>query len=240
VPAANDLPKRFTIPVEFAMPLVSHVKDGPKFMTTESTGDDIDDLPGYYKTFPEWIKSKTSIPENFEISFTAVVEKSGLLSNIKVLSTSDEEMARKVVAIIETSPKWTPARDNGKLARALVVFSFSSETIETKTDEDSSVETQMPAFKGGDLNKFRNWVTSKLVYPEYAYRQKIQGNVLLKFIIERDGNLTEIEVVHSPNDMLAREAVRVVRKSPKWTPGKQGDSNVRVAFLLPMAFRLPD
>ena len=96
----------------------------------------------------------------------------------------------------------------------------------------------MPSFQGGDLNKFRNWVQSRLKYPAIAQENNIQGKVTLSFVIEKDGTLTHIEVLQSPDRSLSEEASRILAQSPKWTPGKQRNIPVRVKYILPVDFVL--
>ena len=97
---------------------------------------------------------------------------------------------------------------------------------------------KMPSFRGGDLMTFRNWVMERIRYPQIAQENSIQGRVLLSFVIERDGSLTNVQVLQSPHSSLSDEAVRVVKASPKWSPGKQGDKVVRVKYTLPIEFRV--
>ena len=100
------------------------------------------------------------------------------------------------------------------------------------------VAEEMPTFQGGDLNVFRNWVQSRLVYPRMAQENNIQGKVVLKFVIERDGTLTNIEEIASPDKSLTEEAIRVLKQSPKWSPGKQRNKPVRVFYILPIDYML--
>ena len=111
---------------------------------------------------------------------------------------------------------------------------------EEDVEEDSpfvKVE-QMPSFQGGDLMTFRNWVQSRVRYPQIAQENGISGRVLLSFIIEKDGSLTNIQVLQSPDSSLSYEATRVLKQSPKWKPGKQRNQTVRVKYTLPVDFRI--
>ena len=99
------------------------------------------------------------------------------------------------------------------------------------------VET-MPSFQGGDLNKFRAWVQQNIRFPQIALENGIQGRVVLSFVIEKDGRLTNIQVLQSPDRSLSDEAIRVLSKSPKWSPGKQRNQVVRVKYTLPVDFRV--
>lgn len=96
----------------------------------------------------------------------------------------------------------------------------------------------MPSFQGGDLNKFRTWVQSNVKFPQIALENGIQGRVVLEFVIERDGRLTNIKVLVTPDRSLSEEAIRVLNKSPKWSPGKQRNQVVRVKYTLPVDFRV--
>ena len=96
----------------------------------------------------------------------------------------------------------------------------------------------MPSFQGGDLNTFRKWVQENLRFPQIALENGISGRVTLQFVIERDGRLTNIKVLQSPDRSLSEEATRVLNKSPKWSPGKQRNKPVRVSYTLPVDFRV--
>ncbi len=100
------------------------------------------------------------------------------------------------------------------------------------------VAETMPSFQGGDLNAFRNWVQSKVRYPAIAQENGISGRVVLTFVIEKDGRLTNIQVLQTPDRSLSEEAVRVLQQSPKWSPGKQRNQPVRVKYTLPVDFRI--
>ena len=97
---------------------------------------------------------------------------------------------------------------------------------------------QMPSFQGGDLMTFRNWVQSKVRYPQIAQENGISGRVLMSFVIEKDGTLTNIQVLQAPDRSLSDEAMRVLKMSPKCKPGKQRNQTVRVKYTLPVDFRI--
>ena len=99
------------------------------------------------------------------------------------------------------------------------------------------VET-MPKFQGGDLNTFRKWVQENVKFPTIALENGISGRVTLTFVIEKGGRLTNIQVLQTPDRSPSEEAVRVLNKSPKWTPGKQRNQVVRVKYTLPVEFRM--
>ena len=93
---------------------------------------------------------------------------------------------------------------------------------------------QKPTFNGGDANGFAKWVNSRLVYPEVAKENGVEGRVTLQFTIGKDGRLQDVKVLNSPDESLAQEAVRVVSSSPKWEPGRQRDRTVKVSYTFPV------
>ena len=111
------------------------------------------------------------------------------------------------------------------------------EDVEEETLPFVTVE-QKPTFNGGDANYFAKWVNSRLVYPEIAKDNGVEGRVVLQFTIGKDGRLQDVKVLNSPDESLAREAVRVVSSSPKWEPGRQRDRAVKVSYTVPVIYRL--
>ena len=95
-----------------------------------------------------------------------------------------------------------------------------------------------PSFMGGDYNAFAKWVAQRIVYPEPAAANGIQGRVTLQFLIDVDGTVKDIKVLRSVDKMLADEAVRVVSQSPPWAPGKQRGKPTKVLFTFPFTFKL--
>ena len=117
------------------------------------------------------------------------------------------------------------------------------QTVEVKEeviedDQPFLIAETMPSFQGGDLNTFRNWVQQNVKFPQIALENGIQGRVVLSFVIEKDGRLTNIQVLQTPDRSLSDEAIRVLSKSPKWSPGKQRNQVVRVKYTLPVDFRV--
>ena len=125
-------------------------------------------------------------------------------------------------------------------ATAFDDFEFEvEEVVENIVEEEIFVTAEeMPTFQGGDLSKFRNWVQSNVKYPQIALENGIQGNVVIKFVVEKDGKLSNIQVLQSPDKTLADAAVQVLQKSPKWKPGKQRNKPVPVTYTLPVSFKI--
>lgn len=97
---------------------------------------------------------------------------------------------------------------------------------------------EKPKFKGGDENVFGKWVSERLVYPEIAKENSVQGRVILQFRVNIDGSVDNVKVLRGVDPSLDKEAVRVVTSSPKWTPGRQRNKAVRVVYTFPVIFQL--
>jgi protein TonB len=106
----------------------------------------------------------------------------------------------------------------------------------TETDEPFFLVEVMPSFKGGGLDKFRDWVQRRTNYPQAAVEKKIKGKVYLTFIVEKDGSVSNVTVVKSVDPMLDNEAMKAISESPKWTPGLQRGEPVRVRYSIPINF----
>ena len=113
------------------------------------------------------------------------------------------------------------------------------EAKEEVVDDQVFVKVErMPSFAGGDLNTFRTWFGSEFKYPAIAAENGIQGRLTVKFVVEKDGRLTNIEFLQSPDPIFNDEVRRVLNKSPRWTPGTQQGKPCRVSYVLPIDIRL--
>ena len=114
--------------------------------------------------------------------------------------------------------------------------------VEEEVVEEEAIPFQLveekPSFQGGDANQFSKWVNQRLVYPEIAKENGVQGRVTLQFTVEKDGTVTKVKVLRGVDPSLDKEAVRVVSQSPKWKPGKQRDRAVPVTYTFPVIFQL--
>lgn len=140
---------------------------------------------------------------------------------------------------IEVDNKILNLEDDANLGVQIMdyVEEVAEEVIEEEAIPFQLVETK-PSFQGGDANTFRNWVNSRLEYPEIAKENGIQGRVMLQFTVGSDGKVSNVVVVRGVDPVLDKEAVRVVSMSPKWTPGKQRDRAVKVTYTFPVIFQL--
>jgi protein TonB len=95
----------------------------------------------------------------------------------------------------------------------------------------------MPSFPGGQ-GALMQWLSKNIKYPVVAEENGVQGRVVVTFVVEKDGSITDVNVVKSVDPSLDKEAQRVVKSMPHWIPGKQNGSAVRVKYTVPVTFRL--
>ena len=214
------------------------------------------DTPGYgdLNTFRTWVQANVKYPaeafrngEQGRVVLSFVVEKDGSVSNIQILQTPGKSFSEEARRVIASSPRWKPGEQRGEKVRVRytlpVVFRITAKAQDTKASETKgsgeepflAVETP-PQFNGGDIGEFRRWVQMNVGYPAEALGKNIYGKVLVSFVIEKDGSVGNAEIFESPDKSLADEVLRVIGKSPKWTPGKQRGEAVRVKFSMPVDF----
>lgn len=122
-----------------------------------------------------------------------------------------------------------------------IVDYHEEEVVEEEVEEEAipfQIVEQKPSFMGGDQNAFSKWVAENIVYPEIAKENQISGKVITQFTVEKDGSVTNVKVLRGVDEALDKEAVRVVKSSPKWTPGRQRDRAVKVTYTFPVIFQL--
>lgn len=106
-------------------------------------------------------------------------------------------------------------------------------------EDDAIVDVpeQNASFPGGE-EALRKWLAQNLKYPSVLQEQGVQGRVTCKFVVNKDGTIQDITIMRSPDQLFSDEAIRVIKKMPKWTPARQGNRAVRARFILPITFTL--
>jgi len=112
--------------------------------------------------------------------------------------------------------------------------------VKSVTEDDNKVFSQVevqPQFPGG-LEAFGKYLQKNIQFPAVDRENGVSGKVICTFVVERDGSLTDIVAVRGPSETTKAEAIRVLRKSPKWKPGIQNNRPVRVSYTVPISFTL--
>lgn len=150
--------------------------------------------------------------------------------------------AEEVLKIVENDAnieetEVATSEDKGEAVQ--VVSTGAAVVVEEVVEEETVfvVVEKMPSFPGGDAECMR-FLNKNIKYPTIAQENGIQGRVILQFVVNRDGSIVDVTVARSVDPYLDKEAVRVVKMMPKWTPGMQRGNPVRVKYTLPVMFRL--
>lgn len=124
------------------------------------------------------------------------------------------------------------------LMMLVLLFSFTTSTAQTKKNNMVyDVIEVMPQYPGGQIAMLK-YIMENMKYPEQAMKEGIQGRVTVRFIVEKDGSISNVSPIHPVHPLLDKEAIRVVKSMPKWSPGKQHGKPVRVQLIVPIMFKL--
>ena len=166
----------------------------------------------------------------YPVTFTDTGRKATLMAEFK-LTDNPQELAEgqkeKRLAVPST-------QDN----RSAGTITTSVPEVPTDDNHLFQVVECMPEFPGG-MKGCMDFIQKEMRYPEEAKNAGIQGRVHLQFIIEKDGTPAQPRIVRSVHPLLDKEALRIIRQMPKWTPGKQDGRPQRVLYTIPIQFRLP-
>jgi protein TonB len=147
---------------------------------------------------------------------------------------SQDDLAKTNTAIGTFDVKGNDEAEGEVLKAKEVIADEKPKEEETKVFD---VVEQMPEFPGGQAALLK-WISDHIKYPAVAEENGIQGRVVCTFVVERDGSVTDVQVARSIDPSLDKEAVRVLKQMPRWNPGKQNGSSVRVKYTVPVTFRL--
>lgn len=170
------------------------------------------------------------------IKFTApVIKKDEEVKPEEELKTQDELMNTKTA--IGTFDVKGNDDANGEILKAKEVIAEPEPPKHEEENKVFDIVEQQPMFPGGPtaLMKFLNENTK---YPVVAQENGVQGRVTVQFVVEKDGSVSDVHVLKGVDPSLDKEAVRVVKSMPRWTPGKQNGITVRVNYRVPVLFRL--
>ena len=198
-----------------------------------------------------------------KVSVKFVIEKDGSITDAKVVRTDNPVFNEEALRVVNSMPKWKPGKQRGKEVRVSytvpVIFSLDGKGYQkamstakgnTKSnatqaqsgsdfDENQlfQIVEEMPEFPGG-MGACLKFLMANTEYPEKAKAQKVEGKVSVKFVVEKDGSISNPQIIKGGNPLLNDEALRVVNSMPKWKPGKQRGKVVRVGYTVPIIFKL--
>jgi protein TonB len=161
-------------------------------------------------------------------------------SNIK-------KIVYEVPIVVENAPEQTNMADMGNLLENTHNADISDELVVVQPPDEIPPESQEAAvlfpeegaaFMNGDLNDFRNWIQTHVVYPPLALENGIFGKVIVSFCVDKTGQVTDVTLLRGADPALDQESLRVVRSSPLWRPARQGGVPVKQKFVIPVIFAI--
>jgi len=194
------------------------------------------------------------------LDITVAISKTGRASVIHIAHKISPEVDSAFIKAILTAPNWKPAILNKRHVNASfdlhydIEFNKAQGTFTIEVDREISplgnvrpkyrayaniynaVEIQ-PQFAGGKT-AFNNFLKKNIRYPAIAKRNNIQGRAFIQFIVEKNGRLTNYKILRDPGYGLGAEALRLLKKSPRWIPGIQNGKAVRVEYTVPVSFNI--
>lgn len=170
------------------------------------------------------------------IKFTApVIKKDEEVKPDEELKTQDELMSTKTA--IGTFDVKGNDDANGEILKAKEVIAEPEPPKHEEENKVFDIVEQQPLFPGGPAALIK-YLSENTKYPVVAQENGVQGRVTVQFVVEKDGSISDVHVLRGVDPSLDKEAVRVVKSMPRWTPGKQNGITVRVNYRVPVLFRL--
>lgn len=175
-----------------------------------------------------------------------MINELGEVKNIKVVQFVDVESATEIIRVLKACPKWEPAKKGGIPFSIEIKFPLEfklKENISEKKKKqvlDNTIHSSTgievnPEFSGG-AKEFYSFIAKNFRAPDVA---GLKGKILVSFVVDIDGSLTDIKVLRDVGYGSDAEAVRVLGLSPKWTPAQQNGQPVRCAYTLPINIETP-
>ncbi len=180
---------------------------------------------------------EVTVPEEVlatvQVTQIAIVDADKVKNEVMDMDTQKEDNTARGVVTQEGSDD----ADKFKAVHEQVVVKEPEPEVKPKEEQIFTAVEQQAEFPGG-TSALMKWLSNNIRYPESAQQNDIQGRVIVKFVVEKDGSIGAVTILKGVDRDLDREAIRVVKKMPKWQPGKNNGVAVRSYFNLPVNFRL--
>ena len=183
------------------------------------------------KVEPEKIVEKVKS----SVKFTApVIKKDNLVKDEDEIKLDEIEKSTKAIGALTVEGNDEVGGEVLKIKEEIAAPAPPRPAEENKIHE---IVEQMPSFPGG-MSALMSWLSQNIKYPVIAAENGVKGRVIVQFVVEKDGSITDVQVVKSVDPSLDKEAARVIKSMPHWIPGRQNGSPVRVRYTVPVTFKL--
>ena len=169
------------------------------------------------------------------VKFTApVIKKDNLVKDEDEIKLDEVEKSNKAIGALTVEGNDEVGGEVLKIKEEIAAPAPPRPAEENKIHE---IVEQMPSFPGG-MSALMSWLSQNIKYPVIAAENGVKGRVIVQFVVEKDGSITDVQVVKSVDPSLDKEAARVIKSMPHWIPGRQNGSPVRVRYTVPVTFKL--
>lgn len=198
------------------------------------------------KTDKEPQTAATEQPTQLADSIAASQEEAGETPNGKVADNNETRSDGKPTNGNNNDRQLSPSQASSRPNKTTQNGQNAPEPVRSETlykpqpvnrNSVYDVVEQMPSFPGG-ISGLKTYLNQNTRYPAEAQENCVQGRVVVSFVVGKDGHISDVTVLRSVDPSLDKEAVRVIRNMPRWTPGKQGGEPVKVRYNVPVSFRL--
>jgi len=167
-----------------------------------------------------------------------VVTKSGKVQNPEIVKSVDPDLDAEAIEVIKTLPDFIPGEKAGKKVDVWYTLPITYKLDgESETKNVFMVVEKMPQFPGGE-EALSKHISRNLKYPLTSFYNKVQGKVILRFIVSETGKVGNVEVVRSLEHECDNEAIRVIKALPNFIPGEQNNKKIAVWYTLPITFKI--
>lgn len=254
IQAGRPVSMVFNVPITFRVDVPSDGRPAPALVVVESQSAEyagtLEELNARL-SFPAYPEEARTVQAQGRVVVLFDVDTTGRVTNVKSLPLLSAELQREfhqqprpstlhpsllaaAVATVEALPNWKPGSYNGHPAvsqhAAVVTY-----RLPASTDTIYHLAERMPSFPGGE-EALHQYVARKISYPAAAWRKKVQGEVLLYFVVNEQGQVEAPEILQSVHPDLDDEALRVARSLPAFQPAQQHGRPVKAGYMLPIGF----
>ena len=209
------------------------------------------EFPGGMRALMDYLKKEIRYPKKCSASgiegrafVRFIVDKNGKIKKVELFKSSGNQLLDKeAIRVVKKMPRWNPGKNKGEAVNVMftlpVNFKLYMYRRAKKNDEMvfSNPESQ-PEFPGG-WNAVKEYLQMNIRYPKECVENRNEGKAFVRFIVEKNGKIKKVELARSSgNSLLDKEAIRVVKKMPRWNPGTIYNKPERMAVTMPVEFRL--
>jgi TonB family protein len=198
-----------------------------------------------FSKFSSWLAERIKYPADVaakgiggRVTVNFVIQPDGTISNATIMSAPDPLLGEAIVKAINESPRWEPAKNPESKepfsTSVTLKFELPDKII---ADDTYTIVEQMPEFPGGG-SSLLDYIQKNLKYPAAAIADKIEGRVIVRFVVTVKGKVEDATVLKGLNPLLDAEALRVINSLSGWLPGAQGGKPVNVWYMVPVNFSL--